>query len=150
MLLVHYGLVLFVEFNFFNIILFSNLNLEKILAEINFMDSAIKFRQQQYLKGVMDFKKAWSYFKECDSYMTTLFGKMKGLNEIPQLANIRCVVDFGVGMYHFMCSVVPKHFQFIVEGIGFKADRALAMEELKRSMRCEVGIRCKIIYFKKI
>ena len=126
------------------------MNLEKILAEINFMDSAIKFRQQQYLKGVMDFKKAWSYFKECDGYMTTLFGKMKGLNEIPQLANIRCVVDFGVGMYHFMCSVVPKHFQFIVEGIGFKADRALAMEELKRSMRCEVGIRCKIIYFKKI
>ena len=106
------------------------------------MDSIIKFRQEQYLKGVLDFKKSWGYYKECDVYMSLLFSKDKAIKEIPQLPNIRCSIDFGVGLFHFMCSVVPKHFQFIVEGIGFKADRVLAMEELKRSMRCETAIRC--------
>ena len=106
------------------------------------MDSAIKFRQQKYLKGVMDFKKSWNLFKECDDTLTKLFTSEQALNEIPHLPQIRCAVDFGVGIYQFMCSVVPRHFQFIVEGIGFKADRAVAMDLLKRSMRCETAIRC--------
>ena len=107
------------------------------------MDSAIKFRQQKYLKGVMDFKKSWNEFKDVHDMLKKLFCSEQAASEIPQLFDIRCAADFGVGMFQFMCSVVPRHFQFVIEGIGFKADRKVAMELLKRSMRFETGARCK-------
>lgn len=114
----------------------------QIQAELAFMDSAIKFRQQKYLKGVMDFKKSWNEFKESSDMLDKLFRSEQAAKEVPQLFDIRCSSDFGVGMFQFMCSVIPRHFQFIVEGIGFKADRKVAMELLKRSMRFEYGPRC--------
>lgn len=107
------------------------------------MDSGVKFRELKYLKGVLDFKKAWTYYKEVNDYLNHLFQSERAIQEIPQLADIRCLVDFGVGIYHFACSIVPRQFQFIVEGIGFKADRDLGMEEMQRSMRCESAMRCE-------
>jgi len=115
-----------------------------ILAELSFMDAVTKFREQKYVKGSLDLKKSWDYYKECGETFNRLFQTDQALKQVPQLAEIRCLVDFGVATFHFMCSVVPKHFQFIIEGLGFKGDRILALEEFKRSMRCEPGVRSHV------
>jgi hypothetical protein len=52
-----------------------------------------------------------------------------------------CRIDFGMGIYHFALSVVPRHFQWLVEGVGFKGDRALAMREIEFVMNSPDGVR---------
>ena len=96
---------------------------------------------------MIEFKKSWDTFRETDLLFLKIFANPKAISEIPYIEEIRCIIDFGVGLFHFICSVIPKNFLFIIEGIGFKADRSLAVDELKRSMRCESGFRCKLFFF---
>lgn len=102
-------------------------------AETAFMDSALKFKNFKYVKGVLDFRKSWKTYEECDIILTRLCNEQGTNNDIPQFDFIRCMSDFGVGVFHFACSTIPRSFQWIVEGIGFKADRTQSIMELSRS-----------------
>lgn len=103
------------------------------LADLYLLDSLLKFRNQKYIKGVLTFRKAWKSFDICFKHLPLILpkdeqgnpGEMSFLCEF-LLSNI----NFGVGLFHFMVSVVPKQFLWLVEGIGFKADRKLALNEL--------------------
>mmetsp|Transcript_15911 Transcript_15911/g.62167 ORF Transcript_15911/g.62167 Transcript_15911/m.62167 type:complete len:549 (+) Transcript_15911:159-1805(+) len=110
-------------------------------AEAALMDSAIKFKLQKYVKGVLDFRKSWKTYEECQMILEKL-GRDNA--EVPQLKEIACVVDFGVGIFKFACSRVPRQFQWIVEGIGFKADAIAALEDLKRSAGVENMFRHRL------
>ena len=53
---------------------------QKILAEAAFMASAIKFREQKYLKGMLDFKKSWNRYRECDQIFAKLCNSDTGIS----------------------------------------------------------------------
>lgn len=110
-------------------------------AEAALMDSAIKFKLQKYVKGVLDFRKSWKTYEECQILIEKL-GRDNA--EVPYLKEIACVVDFGVGIFKFACSRVPRQFQWIVEGIGFKADAIIALEDLRRSVGVENMFRHRL------
>ena len=57
-----------------------------------------------------------------------------GQTRFPLFELLSSSIDFGMSIFHFPLSVVPRHFQWLVEGIGFKGDRPLAMKEIESVM----------------
>eukprot|EP01102_Stenamoeba_stenopodia_P010621 TRINITY_DN3221_c0_g1_i1.p1 TRINITY_DN3221_c0_g1~~TRINITY_DN3221_c0_g1_i1.p1 ORF type:complete len:585 (-),score=132.01 TRINITY_DN3221_c0_g1_i1:117-1871(-) len=52
--------------------------------------------------------------------------------------HLASVVYLGAGIFHYIIDLVPKHFKWIVEGVfSLKADRELAVRELKQSFYCQ-------------
>jgi len=55
-------------------------------------------------------------------------------------------IDFGIGVFNFAMSAIPRHFQALVEGFGFKSDRQLAVRSLtlcsqsKSTRACASGL----------
>jgi tetratricopeptide (TPR) repeat protein len=45
------------------------------------------------------------------------------------------MIDFGVGIYHFIISLVPPSLQIITNIVGFEADRDKAFEEFNRTIQ---------------
>ena len=50
---------------------------------------------------------------------------------------------FGLGCFHFFVSLVPASFQWLLSIIGFEADRARGLEELRLAEQAN-GSRCTL------
>lgn len=51
----------------------------------------------------------------------------------------RSSLFFGEGLFYFFVSLVPNQFLWIVEAIGFKSNRELGIEKLKKCWEEEKG-----------
>eukprot|EP01094_Clydonella_sp_ATCC50884_P019178 TRINITY_DN3692_c0_g1_i2.p1 TRINITY_DN3692_c0_g1~~TRINITY_DN3692_c0_g1_i2.p1 ORF type:complete len:591 (-),score=202.20 TRINITY_DN3692_c0_g1_i2:105-1877(-) len=106
----------------------------KILqAECFLWDAVIKMKLQKYVKGAYDFRLAWKRYHECGVIRDAARGDEKpgveGPDDFPFFDMLSSRIDFGLAVFHFTVSVVPRHFQWLVEGVGFKADRELSLME---------------------
>ena len=104
------------------------------LATCNFWEAIVKFKKEAYLKGVLYFRKGWKFYDECDAYRRVL---AKESDKFPFFDQLCCCLDFGLAIYHFAISAVPKHLMWLVEGIGFKGDRQEAIAEFNRAAAYE-------------
>eukprot|EP01100_Stratorugosa_tubuloviscum_P012424 TRINITY_DN590_c0_g3_i1.p1 TRINITY_DN590_c0_g3~~TRINITY_DN590_c0_g3_i1.p1 ORF type:complete len:511 (-),score=202.08 TRINITY_DN590_c0_g3_i1:92-1624(-) len=97
------------------------------LAELSMLDAALKFRLQQLLKGVYNFRKSWKYYESAQAY----FSKVATTD--PKYQDLQSILLAGVGFFHFVVSIVPKKFLWLVEGVGFQGNRTLGFSELTSS-----------------
>jgi len=51
-----------------------------------------------------------------------------------EASHVASAVYWGAGVFHYIIDLTPGHFKWIIEGIGFRADRELAMKELRMSV----------------
>jgi len=112
-------------------------------AELLFWISVCKLRQQKYISGVFDFRKSWKTYEECEKIRQKID---QSQYKLPLFDYLAPGIDFGIGVFNFAMSSVPRHFQALVEGFGFKADRQLAVRSLtvcsqsKSTRACASGL----------
>eukprot|EP01087_Luapelamoeba_hula_P011163 TRINITY_DN3003_c1_g1_i1.p1 TRINITY_DN3003_c1_g1~~TRINITY_DN3003_c1_g1_i1.p1 ORF type:complete len:544 (+),score=105.50 TRINITY_DN3003_c1_g1_i1:60-1634(+) len=104
-------------------------------AETTLFDSILKFKMQKHVKGAYNFRNAWKGFEEAGRLL-----KSQVAPEHPDYPRLTGSYDFGVGLFHFMISVVPREFLWLVEAIGFKGNRQLALNEIRAASEAQ-GIR---------
>lgn len=103
--------------------------LAKIMqGEVTLIDAALKFRLQKQVVGLYQFRKSWKYFESALSYRKKLDPNH------PAAKELNTYLDVSVGFFHFIIGVIPKEFQWLAEGIGFKGNRDLGLEEMKRGV----------------
>eukprot|EP01090_Pellita_catalonica_P010492 TRINITY_DN21935_c0_g1_i1.p1 TRINITY_DN21935_c0_g1~~TRINITY_DN21935_c0_g1_i1.p1 ORF type:complete len:501 (+),score=82.68 TRINITY_DN21935_c0_g1_i1:115-1503(+) len=115
------------------------------------MESVLKFKLAARLlkvKGAFNFRKAWRGYERAESYLQIYMDRMKEMSStdehdthVVQYEFLKCSVQFGVGLFHFIISIIPRQFLWIAEAIGFKSDRRKAFDELKSSSENSVGVR---------
>jgi len=113
-----------------------------LLAEVCLWNSMNLFKQRKFVKGVLDFRRSWKTYSDAADIIKTLTPPGQEYNdELPLFKEIKCSVDFGMGVFHFGVSSVPPAYRWIVEGVGFKGDRAASLIELKTSSEIRSGHR---------
>jgi len=97
-----------------------------VIAECNGMLSMLYFWDSSYVKAAICVRTSWGWYstarQECQRQISSGFDvspKIKGL------------INFGVGFFHFIMSMVPGNFRWVVEAVGFEASRATALDELE-------------------
>lgn len=111
-----------------------------VLAETSLLDAALKFRLQQLVKGVFNFRKSWKYFESAQNFRSKL------QPTIPYYNDYVSSLDNGLGFFHFIVGIVPREFMWIVEGVGFEGDRKKGLEELYASVAAN-GCRTRFALF---
>eukprot|EP01132_Coremiostelium_polycephalum_P002247 gene2247-2770_t len=105
-----------------------------IYAETLVMKGVIEFKAQNNLKAGMALRKSWKQYYQAFELAQTL------PTTFPIYNHIMSCVNYGVGLFHFLVSVVPPQYIWLVEGIGFKANRMEGIKEIKLSADSK-GIR---------
>ncbi|KAF2075204.1 hypothetical protein CYY_003509 [Polysphondylium violaceum] len=98
-----------------------------IYAETMVMKGVIEFKAQNVLKAGIALRKSWKQYYQAFEIAQTLPTTFPIYNHIMSLAY------YGVGIFHFLVSVVPPQYMMLVEGIGFKGNRMEGLKELKVS-----------------
>jgi tetratricopeptide (TPR) repeat protein len=97
-----------------------------VRAEAYFLGSIIQLVQESYLKAAWNIRTSWNLY---DSARKELESDYDGPDREQLLASI----DFGIGMFNLIISLLPPGVLSVVEWIGFSGKRDLALELLTRS-----------------
>jgi len=100
-----------------------------VYAIWHFLTSAWNFRHEERVKGAYHFQRCWSRLSD----ILQLITKMDKLS-IKIDPALMGMIDFGVGIYHLIISLVPPSLQIITNIVGFEADRDKAFEEFNRTI----------------
>lgn len=90
--------------------------------------ATLKFKNAEYIKGIYFIRKSWKMYEELSKESLSYF-------ETYLASVLRGRIAFGLGVYHFAISLIPHSFIWMVEAIGFKADRELGLKELEESKK---------------
>eukprot|EP00475_Leptophrys_vorax_P026297 TRINITY_DN3702_c0_g3_i1.p1 TRINITY_DN3702_c0_g3~~TRINITY_DN3702_c0_g3_i1.p1 ORF type:complete len:526 (+),score=117.62 TRINITY_DN3702_c0_g3_i1:1146-2723(+) len=96
-----------------------------VRAEAYFLGSIIQLVQENYLKATWNIRTAWNLYDAANKEMEDYSGANK--------REILASVDFGIGMFNLVLSLLPPAVLSVVEWIGFSGKRDLALELLTRS-----------------
>ncbi|EFA85319.1 hypothetical protein PPL_02320 [Heterostelium album PN500] len=106
-----------------------------VYAETMVMKGIIEFKAQNNIKAGMSFRKSWKQFYQAFEQVVQL------PTTFPAYQHLVSLAYYGVGIFHFLVSVVPPQYVWLVEGIGFKANRMEGLKEIKLSADVTTGIR---------
>uniref|UniRef100_A0A6B2L2F1 Uncharacterized protein n=1 Tax=Arcella intermedia TaxID=1963864 RepID=A0A6B2L2F1_9EUKA len=89
-----------------------------------------QFRNEEKIKGAFHFQRSWAKLSEI----------LEAKQKIRQLkvkidASLDGLINFGVGLFHFIFSLIPPHLQTITSIVGFVADRDKAIHELDKAIQ---------------
>eukprot|EP01103_Thecamoeba_quadrilineata_P003521 TRINITY_DN13289_c0_g1_i1.p1 TRINITY_DN13289_c0_g1~~TRINITY_DN13289_c0_g1_i1.p1 ORF type:complete len:396 (+),score=76.19 TRINITY_DN13289_c0_g1_i1:369-1556(+) len=94
----------------------------------------------------MSFRKSWKFYDECVDLVKPLQVKHdhdhtggEDLNQVEKrlVDHLASAAFWGSGLFHYLVDLVPRHFKWIIQGIGFKADRVLAIQEFNCSVAAQ-------------
>lgn len=103
-----------------------------ISAELSLLTSGIYFRSGSYLKGSYHLVRSWKVYENSN----------KILEQHPFLREQKdgiSLLQFGMGLFYFFISLVPRKFLWIVQTIGFEANRSEGirlLEECHEQREC--------------
>tara|TARA_R110002050_G_scaffold58713_2_gene131578 strand:+ start:1670 stop:2092 length:423 start_codon:yes stop_codon:yes gene_type:complete len=94
------------------------------LAEVNLNLLALYVKDRQWVSLGLSARRSWKLYEES----LEVFKQMKeanyiakeGLEKSIEEQDILSRLQFGVGLYHFMVSLVPPGLLMVVEAIGFQ------------------------------
>lgn len=95
-----------------------------VQGEVALLDAALNVRLQRQFKGLYNFRKSWKYFEAAAENRKQL------TTESPFYEEISGYVENALGFFHFIISVIPREFLWLIEGLGFEANRDLGLQEL--------------------
>jgi hypothetical protein len=73
-------------------------------------------------------RKSWKYFEEAEQLDRQARQETIAVHE-----QIRGLIDFGFGVFHFAISLVPRTVQWLVSLLGFEGQRPLSLTLLRRA-----------------
>jgi tetratricopeptide (TPR) repeat protein len=103
------------------------------LAYMPFVQASLAFRSGNKLdiaRGAYHLRKSWKAFEVAENLAVRFESDGRAVD-----ANSRSLIRLGVGAFHFFVSLIPSSFLWIVELIGFRGDRELALSELEKVRR---------------
>eukprot|EP00753_Platysulcus_tardus_P015330 PLAT4969.1.p1 GENE.PLAT4969.1~~PLAT4969.1.p1 ORF type:complete len:500 (+),score=196.88 PLAT4969.1:178-1677(+) len=107
-----------------------------VVAEAELMSGGVELRRGSYMRGSLALRRAWKWYEQ-------LLRELEAREEdagaedgdggedsrtIPPL--VKAGILFGAALFHFLTSLTPQSFHWIVEALGFKPDRAAGVAEL--------------------
>ena len=95
------------------------------LAYAHMARSLYHFRRQSFVKGGYNLRKAWVTLKDAFEAL-----KLQERSNFASDLEVTGCVNFGVGFFNFLVSLVPPSLQFLVKLLGFEGDRAAALSQL--------------------
>jgi len=96
-----------------------------VSADAHLMGAMMQMILGSYVKGAWNIRAAWSL------YSGVFATREESPDAVP--AHLRCIVDFGVGMFNLVVSLLPSTFLTIAQVVGFSGDRQVALRLLTRS-----------------
>jgi hypothetical protein len=96
-----------------------------VSADAHMMGAMMQLILGNYVKGAWNIKTAWSL------YSGVFTERQESPDSVP-LA-LQCIVDFGVGMFNLVVSLLPPTYVMIAQLAGFSGDRGQAVMLLNRS-----------------
>ncbi|EGC33092.1 hypothetical protein DICPUDRAFT_81103 [Dictyostelium purpureum] len=106
-----------------------------IYAETMVMKGVIEFKAQNNIKACVNLRNSWKQYYQAFDIIKELPSTFPIYNHLVSLAY------YGVGIFHFLVSVVPPQYMWLIEGIGFKGNRMEGLKEIKQSSESPNGIR---------
>ncbi|GAM28675.1 hypothetical protein SAMD00019534_118510 [Acytostelium subglobosum LB1] len=106
-----------------------------VYAESLVMKGILEFKAQNNIKAGLSFRKSWKQFSQAFEVVQAL------PSTFPAYQHIASASYYGVGIFHFLVSAVPPQYVWLVEGIGFKANRMEGVKEIKIAADITYGIR---------
>lgn len=101
-----------------------------VQADAYLSGALVQLIQGSFLKGGWNLRKSWSWYchvqKQLVSYQTD--------NEEEKL-ELQTAVDFGIGFFNLIVSLLPPAILRIVEFIGFSGDRTIAITSLRNAIK---------------
>lgn len=122
-----------------------------LLAELNALLGCLFIRRGYYVKGGLYIRKSWKSF-EYLAKKTGILHEDNAVNntdapitdEIKSLiAHRNSILYFGTGAFYYFVSLVPSSFAWLVEALGFKANRQFGLGLLTKCYEMQ-GARAMI------
>eukprot|EP01104_Vermistella_antarctica_P006029 TRINITY_DN16768_c0_g1_i1.p1 TRINITY_DN16768_c0_g1~~TRINITY_DN16768_c0_g1_i1.p1 ORF type:complete len:505 (-),score=161.82 TRINITY_DN16768_c0_g1_i1:71-1585(-) len=97
-----------------------------VLAETDLFSAALKFKLEEYVKGIWKMRKAWKYYEAAGKYLSSL-------DQTHRLyKHYKSIIDAGTGFFHYIISIFPRTFKKLAENLaGFEGDRDRGLAELR-------------------
>eukprot|EP01100_Stratorugosa_tubuloviscum_P000567 TRINITY_DN1124_c0_g1_i2.p1 TRINITY_DN1124_c0_g1~~TRINITY_DN1124_c0_g1_i2.p1 ORF type:complete len:583 (-),score=241.36 TRINITY_DN1124_c0_g1_i2:26-1774(-) len=106
-----------------------------ILANSHLMRAMLLLKTENYVKGGLALHKSWKMYEECNSTLAKIAEKNIIVSE-----EIKGQIKFGIALFHFIMSLVPNSLLWLVEAIGFEADRVKGILGLKETSSCLISM----------
>ena len=106
---------------------------ELIQADSHMLASMIQFVQQSWLKVAWNIRKSFNFYTHVEERLQQAEegGQLSGV----QLAERKGWMQFGVGMFQLMLSLLPPSVMKMAEWVGYAGDRERAFEYLHQSQQ---------------
>lgn len=96
-----------------------------VSADAHLMGAMMQLILGNFVKGAWNIKTAWSL------YSGVFNERQESPESVPPA--LQCIVDFGVGMFNLVVSLLPPTYVMIAQLAGFSGDRGQAIMLLNRS-----------------
>lgn len=100
--------------------------------------ASLRLKNQDNVKGVYWLRRSYKYFEKADDFRKALGAHAPS---VPHFRDIASGVDTGLGFYHFIVSICPREWLWVIESVGFKADREAGLAEIKLAVGENSGFR---------
>ncbi|MES1914269.1 MAG: hypothetical protein MHM6MM_006362 [Cercozoa sp. M6MM] len=118
-------------------------NDNSIRAHCHLLGALVQLLLQRYIKATWNLRKAWSYYTALDAQIDAQVfesGDAESLlSEQHRHADLYASVDFGVGLFNLLLSLLPPSILRVAQIFGFQGDRDVALKRLAESAEREVA-----------
>jgi hypothetical protein len=106
-----------------------NLERQLVKADAHLMGAVLQLLLGMYLRAPLNFRAGWNLYHAAADTLET------SPQSVP--SRLKCVIDFGVGMFHLVISLLPRAYLAVAEYVGFGGDRAEAKRLLTRAYEAD-------------
>jgi hypothetical protein len=110
------------------------------LGEIGLNQLTLFFKERQWLSIGLTARRSWKMCEEAEEALRKLKesaqadGYILPSSDRDEEVDVLSRLEFVVGLYHFVVSLVPPNMLMFVEAIGFEADRNTGIKELQSAL----------------
>lgn len=106
-----------------------SLERQLVKADAHLMGAVMQLLLGRYLRAGLNFRSGWNLYHDAADTLA----------RVPEVvpARLKCVIDFGIGMFNLVVSLLPASYIRIAEYVGFAGNRADAKSLLSRSYQSD-------------
>ena len=110
------------------------------LGELALNHLTLSLKERQWISIGLTARRSWKMCEEADGVLKRLKenagadGYILGASDREEEVDVLSRLEFVVGLFHFIVSLVPPNMLMFVEAIGFEADRKTGIKELQSTI----------------
>ncbi|KAH3766430.1 hypothetical protein Pelo_1713 [Pelomyxa schiedti] len=114
--------------------MYLNLQAFLIMGMVYFVKALLFYWDRSYASAPFLIRKAWKWLYRAQ-YLQNFLKQQPGAEAV-LLEEVTGDIAFGVGMFHFITTLVPPAFQWFLVLLGFEADLKQSLEDMEVSRHC--------------